>query len=147
MFYLQYFLLFALTTAKIDDEEERCNVTVVINGVKRPKFFGLFGKNTEVDLQLKEQCVSLSLISHSLLVCRSLRLFCEVTVKRQGKNKLEKCLYQVNRLPNKIDVDASSYTVKEGQVLITLVKLEPGSWANILDQYGLETAPGATASP
>jgi hypothetical protein len=73
------------------------------------------------------------------MMFRSLRVYAEVHVKKNNRPHVDKVLYEVHRLPAKINVADSTYKIKQGQVIIKLHKQESASWANTLDQYGLET--------
>ena len=57
---LQNQFIYTNISAKLDDSHDELLVTVVIPGVKKPHFFGLIGKNTEVEIDYTEWLVNQS---------------------------------------------------------------------------------------
>ena len=114
--------------AKYDDKEESLVVTLAFPGIKKPPFFGLFGGgNSSVIVTAKEE---------------SLRVYVEILVKKRrgaGKeDKVDKFVWLVKKLPEKILPDDLSWKVRDNQIILTLKKAVPGSWQRTLDQFGID---------
>lgn len=110
---------------------ERLDISLVIPGVKKPgPFSSSANRNCIVDAKFESQ--SLRILIH----LNSAQKHGHFT---RTATTVTKYLYKIQRLPDKIIPESSTFRLGKNKVVITIRKAKQGSWQHVLDTRGLET--------